>query len=93
VAPNIVSLRIWTGNRFKLRLWLPVFLLWPFAVLLVLVIAPFLVLAEVFMALRGTPMHFFGMLAGVFSLLSALRGTIVNIDSPGSHTLIHVAIY
>ena len=93
MAPSIISLRIQKDNRFKLKLWLPVFILWPPAIILFLMVAPFLLIAEAVLALRGTPMHLFRMLGGIVSVLSSLRGTLVNVKSPRKDALVMVKIY
>jgi hypothetical protein len=93
MVPSIISLRIHSGNRFKLRLWLPVFILWPFVLILLLIIAPLVLIAEAVLVIRGTPMHLFRMIGGVALVVSSLHGTLVNVDSPEKRTIVKMAIY
>ena len=73
------------GGRRRLRLWLPLFLLWllllPFAVLLLPV---FLVAALV---LRIDAWQAIG---AVFSVLCAARGTHVEVAAPGRSVFVHI---
>jgi hypothetical protein len=93
MIPSIINLRIQTGKRFRLRLWLPLFIVWPILLVLFLLLLPFLVIAEVVMRIAGTGIRIFAMLGGVVSVLSALRGTVVRVDSPKSDSIVHVTIH
>jgi hypothetical protein len=93
MVPSFISLKIHSGPRVKLRLWLPIFILWPFFLVLVLLLAPFLYIAEIISIQRGMPIRFFCLLGGVIAILSSLRGTKVKIDSPGKQAIVHVTIY
>ena len=93
MAPSIVSVRIRSERGFKLRLWLPVFILWPFALILFLIIAPFLAIAEAVLVYRGTRIHLFGMLAALFLFLCSLYGTSVKVNNAGKGNEVMVKIY
>jgi hypothetical protein len=92
MIPSIINLRIQSGQRFKLRLWLPLFIVWPVLIVLFLLLLPFLVIAEVALRATGTGIRLFGILGGVVSVLSAMRGTVVKVDSPKQNAVVHVTI-
>ena len=93
MVPSIVSVRVRSDDGFKLRLWLPVFILWPFALILFLVLAPFLAIAEAVLVCHGRPMHLFGMLIGLFLLLCSLCGTSIKVNNAGKGNEVMVKIY
>jgi small neutral amino acid transporter SnatA (MarC family) len=87
-----MNLRIEDGNKFRLRLWLPLFLVWPVVLVLFLILLPFLVVAEVVLRLTNVQIYLFRLLGGVFSLLSALRGLTVRVKSVRSSSIVDVVI-
>jgi hypothetical protein len=93
MIPSIINLKIQSGSHFKLRLWLPVFIVWPIFIVLFLLLLPFLVIAELVMRVAGTGIRLFAMIGGVVSVLSAMRGTVVKVDSPKSDSIVHVTIH
>jgi small neutral amino acid transporter SnatA (MarC family) len=92
MIPSIINLKIQSGSHFKLKLWLPVFIVWPVLIVLFLLLLPFLVIAEVVMRIAGTGIHLFAMIGGVVSVLSAMRGTVVRVNSPKSDSIVNVTI-
>jgi hypothetical protein len=93
MIPSIINLKIQSGSHFKLRLWLPVFIVWPILIVLFLLLLPFLVIAELVMRVAGTGIRLFGMIGGVVSVLSAMRGTVVKVDSPKQNAVVLVTIH
>jgi hypothetical protein len=61
----------------RVRLWLPLFVVWLLLLPLVLVLLPFAILALAIMGRR--PFHFIGAL---FAVLAALKGTAIGIAKP-----------
>lgn len=92
MIPSIINLRIQSGQHFRLRLWLPVFIVWPILIVLFLLLLPFIVIAELVMRVAGTGIRLFAMIGGVVSVLSSMRGTVVRVDSPKSDSIVHVTI-
>jgi small neutral amino acid transporter SnatA (MarC family) len=92
MVPSIMNLRIEDSNKFRLRLWLPLFLVWPIVLVLFLILLPFLVVAEVVLRLTNVQIYLFRMLGGVFSLLSAMRGLTVRVKSVRSSSIVDVVI-
>jgi hypothetical protein len=84
MVPNIINLKICDGEKFKLRLWLPLFLAWPIVLVLFLVLLPILVVAELVLRLARIRVQIFGLLFGLFSLVSATRGLTVKVRSERS---------
>jgi hypothetical protein len=92
MIPSIINLRIQSGQRFKLKLWLPVFILWPVFLVFFLLLLPLLVIAELVMRVAGTGIRLFAIIGGVVSLLSSLRGTVVRVNSPKNDSIVNVTI-
>ena len=84
MVPNIINLKICDGEKFKLRLWLPLFLAWPIVLIVFLVLLPILVVAELVLRLARIRVQIFGLLFGLFSLVSATRGLTVKVRSERS---------
>ncbi len=78
--PYAVRMRIEDGERTKVRLWLPVFLLWPlFLVLLVLGLLLALIV-DLFTALSGRRPGYSRLLIGCFEVMGETSGTEVFIQ-------------
>jgi hypothetical protein len=92
MIPSVMNLKIHSGDRFKLRLWLPLFIVWPFALALLLLLLPFLVVAEAVLRLTNAKIYLFAMLGCMFSLISALRGLTVKVNSVKQNSIVDVTI-
>jgi hypothetical protein len=92
MVPSIMNLHIEDGNKFRLRLWLPLFLVWPIVLVVFLILLPFLVVAEAVLRLTNVQIYLFRMLGGVFSLFSAMRGLTVRVKSVRSSSIVDVVI-
>lgn len=90
MIPSVMNLKIHSGDRFKLRLWLPLFILWPFALVLFFLLLPFLVIAEIVLRLANARIYLFAILGCMFSLCSALRGLTVKVDNARHNSLVDV---
>ena len=75
IPPSLLYLRIQ-----KFGLWLPLFLLWPLA----LILAPFVL---IFGLISGKPLRFF---VEAYRLCCALRGTLINVEQPGQRIKIRI---
>ena len=53
LPPLVLRIRVTEKGRRKLRLWIPLFLLWPGLLLLGAVLAPVAIAAAIILALRG----------------------------------------
>lgn len=93
MVPSVMNLKIHSGERFKLRLWLPLFIVWPFALALLLILLPFLVIAEVILRLANARIYLFAMLGCVISLLSEMRGLTVKVNNAKQNSLVDVTIH
>ena len=74
-----------SGWRFGIRLWLPLFLVWLILLPLVLLALPFLFVAAVIFGVR-----FWSSLRAAGALLTALRGTKVEVENPHTRVFINV---
>jgi hypothetical protein len=89
LPPSSVRFRLANGQH-HLSLWLPLFLLWPFAVVFALILLPFvLIFATVFWRSGyGKTLLLCG--PGVMSCLCALRGLNVDIGQKQNGLLISI---
>ena len=93
MIPSIINLKIHSGQKFRFRLWLPLFVLWPVFLVLFLVALPFLAIAEIVFRVRGIRIRLFRMIGGVFSVLSSLRGTEIKVRSPAKQSIVDVSVH
>ena len=86
ILPSILKIYIKNENAKAFRLWIPLFLLWPFALALFILLFPLVVLAALFrLAWTG---HYFPVgrfTLHLYQLFSAMLGTKVQIHTPSSH--------
>jgi hypothetical protein len=92
MIPSVMNLKIHSGERFKLRLWLPLFIVWPFAIVLLGLLFPFLVLAEIVLRIANARIYLFAILGCVFSLISAMQGLTVKVNNAQHNSLVDVTI-
>jgi hypothetical protein len=86
MIPLWISLRVRSGKRATIhRLGLPLFLLWLLLLPLLVLLAPFALVACLVM--RFNPLRH---VAAGWSVLSAMRGTRVDVEAPGALVFIHV---
>ena len=85
--PSILRLRI-RNQRHNFGLWLPLFLFWPLALLLALLLFPFVLVAAVVFWYRGwtKPLLLTG--PSLFMLFCAVRGLEVDIKQGSEQFLI-----
>ena len=93
MIPSIINLKINSGRKFRLRLWLPIFILWPVFLVLFLIALPFLVIADIVLRVSGARIRLFGMIGGVLSVLSSLRGTAIKVRNPAQQRAVDVAVH
>jgi hypothetical protein len=79
VIPGLAIVRVGGQRGRAVRLWLPLFLLWP----LLLPFAVLLAVAGVVVA-RAYGIAAAGALRAVWQLVSGLRGLHIEVDSPGA---------
>ena len=85
MLPLVMDLRVRTDVGHRIRLWLPLFLLWLLALPLLILLLPFYVVACFVM--RVNP------LSGIrafWNLLSAVRGTHIEVDNARTFVFMHV---
>ena len=68
------------GKR-KFRLWLPLFLLFPFLLVILLLLAPFLLLGAIFLWSFGWGKTLLLFIPVMLEILSELRGLEIDVDS------------
>lgn len=85
MIPMIARVRLKQGNRFGLRLWIPLFLIWLLLAPLVLVLLPLL-----FVACAVARIHPFRAVAVLAGILGALAGTHIEVNDPNNQILIQL---
>ena len=85
--PSTLRLQVRSDDR-NIRLWLPLFLLWPLALLAALVLAPLVVAAAIILWPRGwgRPLLLAGPL--LLNLLFSLRGLRIRVDGASERVFI-----
>jgi hypothetical protein len=85
-----VRIRWWSpsraGHPHRLRLWIPLFLVW--ILLLPLLLALFPVVALVCLCVRVNALRLY---AAAWGVLSSLRHTFVEVHSPGAEVCVRLA--
>ena len=82
VPPLVLDLRVVRPQRRPVRLWLPLFLLWPFAlVLAVLALAVALVADGVLLALGRRYHHYTVLLVRSIATLGETRGMVIRFSN------------
>jgi hypothetical protein len=82
VPPLVLHLRVTSPRRRPVRLWLPLFLLWPLALVLgALALLVAAVADGVLFALGRRYHHYTALLLRSFEVLGETRGTAIRVDS------------
>jgi hypothetical protein len=92
VPPLVLDLRIAREDGRPFHLWLPLFLLWPFAFVLAgLALAVAALMDAAAAATGGASRHATALVLGVFAALSASRGTELDIEN--AKTSVHLTVH
>jgi hypothetical protein len=93
MIPWFASVRVdWTTHRpvatrpHRIRLWVPLFLVWILLLPLVLMLFPFVALGGIFVRVNAVRLY-----TSVWSILTSLRHTLVEVHSPAAHVRVHLA--
>lgn len=92
MLPSIVRLGFGSSGKTRIRLWLPVFLLWPFLAVLFLLVLPVLGFAEVILRACAVDIRLFRIVFALFSCIAALRGLRVRVAGNRQDTTVDIAI-
>jgi hypothetical protein len=80
IPPYAVALRIAEQERTKFRIWFPLFLLWPLAIVFVLLTLMVTLIVDGFHLVSGQKAAYTRLLVGVLGLLGETRGVEVFIQ-------------
>ncbi len=70
------------GFGWRFRLWLPLFLLWPVGLIVIVIVVPLTLLADIVLYLAGQRFHSYTRLfVGVLGILNATRGLTAVVHS------------
>jgi len=90
--PLVLDLRVVRADGRPFHLWLPLFLLWPLALLLAgLALAVAALMDAAAVATGGRSRHAAALVLGVCGALTAARGTELDIDN--EKTTVHLTVY
>ncbi len=92
MPPTIITVHIRAGDRRGFKLWLPVFLVWPFALVLLLVLLPLLLIVDCVLALTRSRVSTLRTVLDVGGVVSALRGLYVDVESRGDGSKVFVEV-
>ena len=80
VPPMILDLKIAPVDRRPIHLWLPLFLLWPVALVLGVLTLVVTILADIVLLLLGEPFHRYTVLViRSFGALTETRGMVIRV--------------
>jgi len=85
MIPLMAVLRVERPERRRVRLWLPLFLLWLLALPVLVVALP--VVAVILIAYRRNPLRIFG---AYWQVLGAIPGSHIEMNRRGRHVYLHV---
>ena len=82
LPPMILDLRVASPDRRPVHLWLPLFLLWPFALLLGVLALGVALVADVVLLLRGRRYHHYTvLLVRSCAVPGETRGTVIRFSN------------
>jgi hypothetical protein len=85
VPPAILDLRVAPSEGRPIHLWLPLFLLWPLALVLGVVALVLTIVADLVLFLLGQRYHHYTLLlVGVFGTLCETRGMVLRFSDKDS---------
>lgn len=90
LPPAIVDIKRMAHGKRKLRLWLPVFLLWPVGLAILIFLSPILLALALIYPFMGTIRIFFERLGAVVVFGCSLRGLTVSIEQKTKAIQIHI---
>ncbi len=80
--PSILRLRVRGDSGRQLRLWLPLFILWPLAAALAILALPILAVAALLTRRGSRPRTLLCALPAVLPAICAARGLTVKVEDP-----------
>jgi hypothetical protein len=87
MLPMIMKIRVMQNNMRVISIWLPLFLLWPFVLVLLVLALPLVMLGCLITGDCGRGTHLLPLLAGGFQLAISMRGLDVTVknQTEGNH--------
>lgn len=92
IPPSFMRVQVRNREGRGFGLWLPLFLLWPVAAILALLLAPLLLIAEISLRLARIPVRPCAILGGVAGVLNAMKGLRVNVRSAKDGAVVRVLV-
>ncbi len=91
MIPMIMKLYVHSG-RFRMKLWIPLILVYLLMLPLLLLLLPFIAIAWIAAAIRGWRIPLFRLLALFVELLGTLRKTEVRVVRPAANSEFEIAM-
>lgn len=92
LPPAIIDVRVHRPDKANHRVWVPLFLLWPLLLILLLLMAPLTIVADLVLLLAGQRYHHYtALLFSLVGLLAESRGTHAHVVGEDTH--VDVDIY
>ena len=92
IPPWVIAVNVSKPGVRRVRLWLPLFLLWPLLLLAVVLVLAGTLMADLVLLISGARYHHYTLLViSTLALLGAARGTHVRASDHGNH--VNVDIY
>ena len=91
MPPMVMSVSVKAGSGPGFGIWLPLFLVWPFVLLLFLILLPFVLLADVILAFTQSRFSVTRAVLALYAVTCALRGLSVDVNSRSNNTLVRVS--
>jgi len=88
IPPMLMKLRLKEEGKRGIRLWLPLILLWPVALLVFLLVLPFLVLVSVF---HSKSRRMIIALPSLYRMICSLRGLRVEVEDTEEEVFVEFA--
>jgi len=81
MPPAILDLTITPNEGRRIRLWLPLFLLWPLALVLVVIVLAFTIVTDLVLLIIGHRYHHYTLLVvRSLGVLNETRGMVVRVN-------------
>jgi hypothetical protein len=92
MIPLWMKIKVRNGAHFGIRLWLPLFLIWPIVLALLLVLLPLLIIAELVLWLARVRISVFRTLWMCGGVVCAMRGLSVKVNSVKENDVVDIYV-
>jgi hypothetical protein len=90
IPPLWLTIKIIRPECRNIKLWLPLFLIWPFMLIFAILLLPIVLLIAIFQLIFRHHIKILLFLPLMCNVLCRLRGLLVDVNNPGEKVYIHV---